>query len=206
MGGGGCGATEISDFSRAAERRKKHYCPHPPSLPLLPSIVSEQCPRWYQLHLSTKWIRGQRQSAKSAISKALKKHTRLGIREQERALQFVHHHWSKQPQSCTDGQCGGKAGHLDFKSMAQDEEICSTLMLTTTTPSSHGHDGAPPPHHGHDKGSGAELVGPADSRAGHWVRGAGKDGTTVLLRGGKTSLFLKTTLVLILVNLGTLNH
>ena len=83
VGGGGCGATEISDFSRAAERRKKHYCPHPPSLPLLPSIVSEQCPRWYQLHLSTKWIRGQRQSAKSAISKALKKHTRLGIRERE---------------------------------------------------------------------------------------------------------------------------
>ena len=34
VGGGGCGATEISDFSRAAERRKKHYCPHPPSLPL----------------------------------------------------------------------------------------------------------------------------------------------------------------------------
>ena len=108
----------------------------PPPFPSLPSIVSEQCPRWYQLHLSTKWIRGQRQSAKSAISKALKKHTRLGIREQERALQFVHRHWSKQPKSCTDGQCGGKAGHLDFKSMAQVEEICSTLMLTTTTPSS----------------------------------------------------------------------
>ena len=127
VGGGGCGATEISDFSRAAERRKKHYCPHPPSLPLLPSIVSEQCPRWYQLHLSTKWIRGQRQSAKSAISKALKKHTRLGIREQERALQFVHRHWSKQPQSCTDGQCGGKAGHLDFKSIAQEIQKSAQL-------------------------------------------------------------------------------
>ena len=113
-GGRGCGATEISDFSRAAERRKKHYCPHPPSLPLLPSIVSEQCPRWYQLHLSTKWIGGQRQSAKSAISKALKKHTRLGIREQERALQFVHRHWSKQPQSCTDGQWG-QSGSLGFQ-------------------------------------------------------------------------------------------
>ena len=33
VGGGGCGATEISDFSRAAERRKKHYCPHPPLPP-----------------------------------------------------------------------------------------------------------------------------------------------------------------------------
>ena len=40
-----------------------------------------------------------------------------------------------------------------------------------------------------DEGSGAELVGPADSRAGQWVRGAGKDGTTELLRGGGTSLF-----------------
>ena len=132
-GGRGCGATENSDFSRAAERRKKHYCPHPPSLPLLPSIVSEQCPRWYQLHLSTKWIRGQRQSAKSAISKALKKHTRLGIREQERALQFVHLHWSKQPQSCTDGQWG-QSGSLGFQEhRARYQEICSTLMLTTTT-------------------------------------------------------------------------
>ena len=86
----------------------------PPPSPSLPSIVSEQCPRWYQLHLSTKWIRGQRQSAKSAISKALKKHTRLGIREQERALQFVHRHWSKQPQSCTDGQWG-RCGSLGFQ-------------------------------------------------------------------------------------------
>ena len=64
---------------------------------------------------------------------------------------------------------------------------------------SHGQDGAPPPHHGHDEGSGAGLVGPADSRAGHWVRGAGKDGTTELLRGGGTSLFF---FVLILVILG----
>ena len=42
-------------------------------------------------------------------------------------------------------------------------------------------------------------MGPADSRAGHWVRGAGKDGTTELLRGGGTSLFF---FVLILVILG----
>ena len=34
VGEEGCGATEISDFSRAAGRRKKHYCSHPPSLPL----------------------------------------------------------------------------------------------------------------------------------------------------------------------------
>ena len=78
-------------------------------------------------------------------------------------------------------------------------------MLTTThhprhdVERSHGQDGAPPPHHGHDEGSRAGLVGPADSRAGHWVRGAGKDGTTELLRGGGTSLFF---FVLILVILG----
>ena len=71
---------------------------------------------------------------------------------------------------------------------------------------SHGHDGARPPHHGHDEGSRAGLVGPADSRAGHWVRGAGKDGTTELLRGGGTSLFFSSSSSSSLAIPGTLNH